>query len=150
MTHSNRARLERRAIVLAPTIQDAALTDSVLAQNGIDCVCCDTLEEVCQQLDAGVAVLLLAEESILEDRDDCLTEWLRRQPPWSDMPILVTAWAGADSAAVARAMDLLGNVTVLERPTRVATLVSANALGAYGRVSDSISYAINLRNGSES
>ncbi|MBX9626402.1 MAG: HAMP domain-containing histidine kinase, partial [Gemmataceae bacterium] len=32
---------------------------------------------------------------------------------------------GADSAAVARAMDRLGNVTVLERPTRVAALVSA-------------------------
>ena len=33
--------------------------------------------------------------------------------------------AGADSAAVAQAMDQLGNVTVLERPMRVASLVSA-------------------------
>ncbi len=52
-------------------------------------------------------------------------EWLARQPPWSDLPVLVLARPGADSAAVAQAMDLLGNVTVLERPTRVAALVSA-------------------------
>ena len=58
-------------------------------------------------------------------RSDCLTKWLDRQPPWSDLPVIVIARQGADSAAVARAMDSLGNVTVLERPTRVAALVSA-------------------------
>ena len=125
MTNLEQERLERRVIVLTPTGKDAALTESVLGEAGIDCFCCSTLQEVCDQLDAGAAAVLLAEEPIIEDRNDCLTEWLNRQPPWSDLPILVAAWSGADSAAVAQAMDLLGNVTVLERPTRVATLVSA-------------------------
>jgi signal transduction histidine kinase len=73
-------------------------------------------------MERGAGAVLLAEEAIEPDQ---LVEWLVRQPPWSDLPMLVLARSGADSAAVAQAMDLLGNVTVLERPMRVASLVSA-------------------------
>ncbi|HTU26315.1 MAG TPA: ATP-binding protein [Pirellulales bacterium] len=125
MTSGDQKQLEQRVVILAPTRRDAALTESILLQAGIACLCCDTLPEVCDQLDAGAAAVLVAEERILGERDDCLVAWLNRQPAWSDLPILVAARPGADSAAVAQAMDLLGNVTVLERPTRVATLVSA-------------------------
>src|SRR5262249_41368785 len=51
--------------------------------------------------------------------------WLASQPPWSDLPLIILARPGADSASVAQAMDRLGNVTVLERPTRVSAIVSA-------------------------
>ena len=83
------------------------------------------MEEVCDRLEAGAAALLLAEEAVEVDREHRLDIWLQDQPPWSDLPVLVLARPGADSAAVARAMDRLGNVTVLERPVRVAALVSA-------------------------
>jgi PAS domain S-box-containing protein len=76
-------------------------------------------------LETGAGAVLLPEEAIVQDRRTCLADWLAHQPPWSDLPILVLAHPGADSAEVAQAMDLLENVTVLERPMRVATLVSA-------------------------
>jgi PAS domain S-box-containing protein len=117
--------MEERVVLLTPTSKDSALTESILNHAGLACVSCATLEQVCEQLDAGSAAVLLAEELIIQDRKNCLTEWLGRQPQWSDLPVLVIARTGADSAAVAQAMDLLGNVTVLERPTRVAALVSA-------------------------
>ena len=47
-----------------------------------------------------------------------------RQPPWSDLPVLVLTRSGADSAEVRAATRNLGNVTLLERPMRGATLVS--------------------------
>ncbi|MEX0677439.1 MAG: ATP-binding protein [Pirellulales bacterium] len=125
MTSDNQARMEERVVLLTPTSKDSALTESILNHAGLACVSCATLEQVCEQLDAGSAAVLLAEELIIQDRKNCLTEWLGRQPQWSDLPVLVIARTGADSAAVAQAMDLLGNVTVLERPTRVAALVSA-------------------------
>nr|AUN37256.1 sensor histidine kinase [uncultured bacterium] len=83
----------------------------------------------------GADALLIAEEEIAADQHGVLTEFLDRQPSWSDLPVLVLARPGADSAAVAMAMDRLGNVTVLERPTRIASLVSAvrAALRARGR-----------------
>ena len=116
--------LEQRFLILAPTGRDAALTQSILGRAGVACVACRDLEQVCEYLDEGAAAVLLVEEMIRQHQN-CLTEWLARQPRWSDLPVLVLARAGADSSAVAGAMDLLGNVTVLERPTRVAALVSA-------------------------
>ena len=111
--------------MLAPTAKDAGLAQVVFERAGIACICCRDLEHVCAELDAGAAAVLLTEEAVVEDPQDWLAEWLKRQPCWSDLPLLVLARPGADSAAVARAMDLLGNVTVLERPTRVSALVSA-------------------------
>ena len=54
-----------------------------------------------------------------------LREILAAQPPWSDLPVLVLTRSGADSAALDEAVRTLGNVTLLERPVRVATLLSA-------------------------
>jgi PAS domain S-box-containing protein len=125
VTEPDRVRLEQRLLVLAPTSKDAALTRSLFDRAGVPCLCCRDLEEICTHLETGAGAVLLPEEAIVQDRRDCLTDWLARQPPWSDLPILVLAQPGADSVAVAQAMDLLGNVTVLERPTRVLALVSA-------------------------
>ena len=54
-----------------------------------------------------------------------LREVLDAQPPWSDLPVLVLTRPGADSAESGEAVRTLGNVTLLERPVRVATLLSA-------------------------
>ncbi len=114
-----------RVLVLAPTGRDAALTRDLLGRAGVAAVCCPDLEAVCAGLAAGAGAVLLAEEAAAPGRTGCLTDWLAAQPPWSDLPVLLLARSGADSPAVARAIETLGNVTVLERPTRVATLVTA-------------------------
>ena len=54
-----------------------------------------------------------------------LAAWLTRQPPWSDLPVLILTRPGADSPESAEAWRTLGNVTLLERPTRLTTLLSA-------------------------
>jgi PAS domain S-box-containing protein len=125
VTDNERKNAEERVLILAPTGRDAALTGSVLERAGVACVFCTSLEELCEELTKGGAAVLLAEEAVTEDNADCFINSLARQPPWSDLPVLVLARPGADSSAVALAMDVLGNVTVLERPMRVAALVSA-------------------------
>ncbi|HKQ46765.1 MAG TPA: ATP-binding protein [Phycisphaerae bacterium] len=135
MTDSERGKLERRVLVLTLTNKDAALTQSLLERAGLCGVCCSSLEQVCAELEAGAGAVLLAEEAIATCQNDCLAKWLAAQPPWSDLPVLILAHSGANSEAVMRAMELLGNVTVLERPIRVAALVSSvrTALRARGR-----------------
>jgi len=116
---------ERRIVVLAPTRKDGALTRSILEKAGLACLCCTDLDQVCRELDAGAGALLLSEDVFAEQRDQRLIERLTRQPPWSDLPVLVLARPGAMSPAVGAAMELIGNVTVLERPMRVSAFVSA-------------------------
>ncbi len=125
MTPDEAARRERRVLLLAPTARDAGLTAQLLEHEGIDCEVCADLPTLCRHLEQGAGALLLPEEEIGPQRPAALLRILARQAPWSDLPILVLARTGADSAGVAQAMDLLGNVTVVERPTRMAALLSA-------------------------
>ena len=116
---------EDRLLLLTPTEKDAVLTSSILKRAAIAAHACSDVDDVCRKLHDGAGALLIAEEAIPGREPNCLVSFLGAQPSWSDLPILVLARSGADSAAVAMAMDSLGNVTVLERPTRVAALVSA-------------------------
>ena len=126
MIETPRDSPELRVLLLAPTGKDAALTSSVLERAGVQSVPCSSVLEICRELQTGGAgALLLPEEAVAPGRDGPLALCLGDQPPWSDLPVLILARKGADSAAVAQAMDLLGNVTVLERPIRVASLVSS-------------------------
>lgn len=125
MENGQGAKIEDRLLMLTPTGKDAALTASILERAGIGAVGSNDLGEICRMFHNGVGALLIAEEAIPSSEKNPLIKWLDGQPSWSDLPILVLARSGADSAAVSMAMDRLGNVTVLERPTRIAALVSA-------------------------
>lgn len=114
-----------RVLMLAATPKDLVLTCDILIRAGIDCIGCDSLEELTEKLHEDAGAILLPEESITGAGDPALVRYLAEQPSWSDLPMLVMARPGADSAGVATAMDKYGNVTVLERPMRIAALVSA-------------------------
>jgi signal transduction histidine kinase/ActR/RegA family two-component response regulator len=122
---SDAARLEQRVLILAPTKRDGGLTREVMARAGIACESFTSLDALCAALAEGAGALLIPEEHLESGTSGPLGRYLAAQPPWSDLPILMLARHGAASAGVAEAMDRLGNITVLERPTRVAALVSA-------------------------
>lgn len=125
MTPPASAELELRVIVLAPTGKDAELTCGLLTAAGIHCKPVDSIEAVVEEIDGGAGILLLAEEAIGGLRNAQLIKALAEQPQWSDLPVLVLTRQGADSPTVMKALQTLGNVSLLERPIRVATLVSA-------------------------
>jgi signal transduction histidine kinase len=117
-------KAEERIVVLAPTGRDGALACSVLQQARIDCLTCASLEHVCQELANGAGALMVAEEALISDDLHRLLAWLAAQPQWSDLPVLLLARRGADSATLGHALEQFVNVTVIERPTRIAALVS--------------------------
>lgn len=116
---------KERVLVLAPTLVDASLSHAILSEAGLLCHICANPVELSRELRAGAGAALLTEEVHRSRGAADLVEVVRSQPAWSDVPILLLASTGADSSAAAWAMELLGNVTVLERPIRVMTLVSA-------------------------
>ena len=120
------SELERRLLILAPVGKDGALIESVICSDIADCPCrvCPDFEVLANELARGAVAVLISEEA-LADADDRLAAFIARQPSWSDLPVLLLTGQGADSATVTRAVQTLGNVTLLERPIRVSALVSA-------------------------
>ena len=116
--------IARRVVMLLPTQRDTELTSDVLARHGIDTYICRQHADLAREIDRGAAAVLVAEEALLQGAQSVLVRAIEIQPRWSDLPVLVVARDGADSVQVADAMARLGNVTLLERPLRISTLVS--------------------------
>ena len=114
-----------RVAILTPTGRDGPLTAQVLGEAGIAAVVCPDLACVESAVRDGVGALLIAEEAIAAGGQDELVGLLASQPPWSDLPVLLLARPGVDSPTVRAALQTLGNVTLVERPVRVASLLSA-------------------------
>jgi signal transduction histidine kinase len=124
---------ENRLLVVAPTARDAALTRNFMAAAGVETTICRNVDEVCQAIEAGAGAVLVTEEALAPAAFGRLRATLDRQPRWSDLPLVVLTRAGSDSPLARQALQLLGNVVLLERPVRTATLISAVQTALRGR-----------------
>ena len=124
-----------RILVLAPVGKDGPLACRILREAGLAAVPCAAMDDVCRELEAGADTLVLTEEALEPDATRRLVEALGRQPSWSDVPLVVlTRGGGAHSRLRAlRTLEPLGNVTFLERPLRIMTLVSAARMALRAR-----------------
>ena len=119
---------DQRILVLAPTGRDSDLARDLLRGVGLNAHTCLDMSSLCEQLDRGAAVALLSEEALDPHTLELLSRFLVRQPPWSDLPVVVLASAVHNDGSTwrtQRMLELLGNVTFMDRPVRMATLVTA-------------------------
>jgi signal transduction histidine kinase len=123
MTADDQARLDRRLLMLPATPKDGATARDVLRRAGIEAELCESARRLASEVQRGAAAIMLAEEQI-GAASRTLSLVIAQQAPWSDLPVLVLTRQGADSADATMAVAELGNVTLLERPLRVATFVS--------------------------
>ena len=117
--------MERRILVYGHQGRDALLVEKVFRAASLDVHFCGTPADLAQQLRLGTGALMLGEEVLHPMVVGTLSEYLRDQPVWSDLPILLLAKHGANSLEAQRAVEKLGNVTLLERPVRTMALISA-------------------------
>jgi signal transduction histidine kinase/CheY-like chemotaxis protein len=109
-----------RVLVLAPTGRDAALSRDMLRNDGIEAQICETMDQLSATTLDDVGALLLGEEALTPAAIRQLTDVLDRQPPWSDIPVVLVVGAEFTSSGT-RSMNVLGplrNAMVLERPVR--------------------------------
>ncbi|HEY0135520.1 MAG TPA: HAMP domain-containing sensor histidine kinase [Nannocystis sp.] len=126
MTHERSP--DGRFLIAAPTGRDAKLACSVLLRADIDALACGGIDELCREAGRGCAGLLLAEEVLVPTTVQRLKELVAAQEPWSDLPMLLFTGASATlptRGPTAALLRQLGNVTLLERPLRPITMVSA-------------------------
>jgi signal transduction histidine kinase/ActR/RegA family two-component response regulator len=125
---SNSERPDNRVLLLAPSGRDAPLIDKILGESGVATKACDGIEELCSNLSEGAGAAFITEEALTPFAVECLVKALERQPPWSDFPLVILTSGGGSVPAnlgVLKALGEAGNVTLIERPTRIITLVSA-------------------------
>ncbi|ABC82713.1 ATP-binding response regulator [Anaeromyxobacter dehalogenans] len=115
-----------RVLVLAPLGRDAEVAAAVLRSAGLAAVVCREIRTVLEELRAGAAVLLIAQEALGAGAREGIGEWIAHQPPWSDLPVFVVTGGAPrqDHARALRELSWLGNVLLLDRPLRRATLLS--------------------------
>ncbi|MGV3743325.1 MAG: histidine kinase dimerization/phospho-acceptor domain-containing protein, partial [Burkholderiaceae bacterium] len=127
--------IEQRILLYLPYGKDGELACHVLERTGLACLICKSFPELLREMQTGVGVLLSVEEALPEAAIKLIGEHLSNQPTWSDLPILVLTKSGADTPWLRNAYERLGNLTLLERPVRAPTLLSAvrSALRARNR-----------------
>ena len=124
-----------RVLIFAPIGRDSSLTADLLSRAGIACRICHSMDDICIELARGAGVILLTEEALADPRLDDLADALAAQPPWSDISILLFAGTDRSQAALRtlHKLEVLRNVTLLDRPIRTAAVITTVRAALRGR-----------------
>ncbi len=122
MTLQTSNEAQPRVLVFAPVGRDGAVAQAILREVGIAAKVCADLPSLIADLE-GSACAVVTEEALLGSDRRELAGWINMQPPWSDFPFVLLTVRGATPDH--RLSEILGNVTVLERPFHPGVLVSA-------------------------
>ncbi len=120
---------EARVLVMSPLPRDVTMATSVLGRAGFYSEGFTKLEDlVATALQNPPGMLLVAAEALFStDAVASLMSLLESQPAWSDLPVsIITHSRIADphELRAVRGLEHLHSVTFLDRPVRVAALVS--------------------------
>jgi PAS domain S-box-containing protein len=114
-----------RVLVLAPTRRDREVTRELLERADISSASCEGARSLAAEIEAAVGAILMTDAAFGDPHISQLLTALSRQPPWSDIPIVVLCQASPPALVPAQVLDSLRNVTILERPTSSRTLLSS-------------------------
>lgn len=125
---SNSDSASERVLVHAPFGRDALLIQQVLNSASIEAKVCRTIPELRSNLPEGAGAAIIGDEALRAEVVESLVEDLRGQPSWSDFPLLIMSSGGEEvmqGGTRLKLLEPLGNVSLLERPLRKATLISS-------------------------
>lgn len=117
--------MESRILIYAPTGKDGRLLSEVLQRAQMLCCVCANINEILEEMTEGVGAVIIADEALSIEFLRRIRPFLECQPSWSDLPFLVLREMGPDTPEMRSRYILLGNITLLDRPVRSVTLVSA-------------------------
>lgn len=115
--------VEERALIWAVG-RDGALTCEFLTSAGFEALSVQNCNEMCREIESGAGVLVLASEVLSHPDSDVLRELLRRQPAWSDIPVVAVAGRSRGGNTLNHILGDFNGVSVLHRPLSLDTLIS--------------------------
>src|SRR6478672_5755159 len=117
------ASLEEQVLVLAPTGRDGRLIEDILGRSGISSAPCASIDALSLAAIERAGALFIAEEALTAPGIATLGHLLEQQPPWSDLPVIVSTTEGATTEARIRRLGSVaerGNIVIVERPVRTS------------------------------
>ena len=112
----------------APFGKDAEILTEIVSSERLCVTRCASLNELAHRFSEQTDFILLTEEALVSSSLQAIQQTLRKQEPWSDIPIILLASAGATpSRWASRFVSKLAadaNISILERPVRVPTIIS--------------------------
>ncbi|HEU5161744.1 MAG TPA: HAMP domain-containing sensor histidine kinase, partial [Thermoanaerobaculia bacterium] len=116
-----------RILIVAPIGRDAELMCAQLGAAGLSCDAFRDVHSLCEELESGVGAIILTEEALAHEAATELMNTLSKQPPWSETPLIILTGALSFEAKTHSFDGLLRrtNVTLVDRPVRIKSLVSA-------------------------
>jgi signal transduction histidine kinase len=115
-------------LINAPYGRDGAVFSDVLGRAGIGSVVCASIHILCEGVREGAGAVVVADEALRPANIEELSSALGSQEQWSDLPVIVLTGTG-EANDLSRYRSLLrkplGNVSLLERPLRTETAISA-------------------------
>ena len=129
-------QLSERALILAPQGRDAIVAREILGEADIPADIVEDVTTLVAELEKGAGFGLVTEESLGGSDLHPLAYWISAQPEWSDFPFVLLTQRGGGlerNPSAGRLLELLGNVTFLERPFHPTTFVSLAQSAIRGR-----------------
>jgi signal transduction histidine kinase/ActR/RegA family two-component response regulator len=112
-------------MIVAPLGADASAIATLLNERSFHCCICEYPEQIVDDV-ATAGALVMTEEALSFPSTSILLVALQRQPPWSELPIVILTGSASQQRELLNATaKAVSNVTLIERPTGTETLVRA-------------------------
>ena len=115
-----RLSIEERVIICVESAHDVARLVDMVGALGVEGVPCADYSELCEQIEQGVAVVILSELPTISDSVSRLLSILHAQPPWSIIPTIIIPEESPGVEVLSE--EFLVSATLLERPVGMRTL----------------------------
>lgn len=129
---TTRESVSSRVLVLAPRGRDAKVLSELFSGANLSARQCAGTDDLRDKIYQGAGAVVVTQEGLTAATTVMLEEVLGAQPGWSDLPVVLLV-TSATGYLPSRELTHRSNVTVLERPTRGASLVTVVRFGLRAR-----------------
>ncbi len=125
---------ERRVLLFVATRRDAEVSTRLLSRAGLGCMTCESIECLIAEIRRGAAAVLATDRILESGRAEQLVPVLDEQEEWSDLPLVLLMRGGEQSRHASGVLQKLTNVTLLDRPAGMLSVLSAVQAAVRGRL----------------
>lgn len=116
--------MDERVLFLLEDRRQAQFATQIFSAISVSLTIVEKIEDLCSEIEKGTGAVVITQNSLTEQGRQSLLHVLEKQPSWSDIPVILLM-PSRDKKTGRHYADLLPtDVTLLDAPVRVRTLLS--------------------------